>query len=155
MNLFDKSSVHRYSVRPRPPILSSTVQPIPFTLIIHPQQKKAIRQNSNLHSPLLRTNKFRVCAQISDSRAGQIQSLAVGQKMCKSRKTNSSKPDVTTGLNSGSLICFHRKICTILIVTKMLVIFIFDKMTNEGVYFQQLPHHHIPITVSLPQHHQS
>ena len=82
MNLFDKSSaVHRYSVRPSSP--PKRLQPILFTLIIHPQQKKAIRQNSNLHSPLLRTNKFRVCAQISGQAArGQIQSLGPLEKKC-------------------------------------------------------------------------
>ena len=81
MNLFDKSSaVHRYSVRPSSP--PKRLQPILFTLIIHPQQKKAIRQNSNLHSPLLRTNKFQVCAQISGQAAprGQIQSLGPLEK---------------------------------------------------------------------------
>ena len=101
MNLFDKSSaVHRYSVRPSSP--PKRLQPILFTLIIHPQQKKAIRQNSNLHSPLLRTNKFQVCAQISGQAAARANPIlgAVGEKMCKSRKANSSEPDVTTGLNS-------------------------------------------------------
>ena len=112
MNLFDKSSaVHRYSVRPSSP--PKRLQPILFTLIIHPQQKKAIRQNSNLHSPLLRTNKFQVCAQISGQAAARANPIlgAVGEK-CANHAKRILTTQTSQQTETQKLICFHNSKCT-------------------------------------------
>ena len=106
MNLFDKSSVHRYSVRPR--TSTQLGNPSPIHADYSSSQKKAISQNSNLHSPLLKTNKFQVCRQIS----GVARRANPLDKKCANHAKRILTTQTSQQTETQKLICFHNSKCT-------------------------------------------